>query len=85
MITINVNVAVNSKKGSNETRMEERLNKVLNFLPHIKDGKTYEEVSVNVGYSIATVRTDLKVLKSQKLIDCTSERPIKWFKTNQIK
>lgn len=85
MITINVNVTVDSKKGNSEKRMEERLNNILKFLPYIKEGKTYEEVSVNVGYSIATVRTDLKVLKSQKLIDCTSERPIKWFKTNQTK
>jgi len=51
-------VTVDSKKGSNEKRMEERLNNILTFLSDIKDGKTYEEVSVNVGYSIATVRTD---------------------------
>jgi DeoR/GlpR family transcriptional regulator of sugar metabolism len=73
-----------NKKGNTEKRTEERLNKILKFLPFDNKGKTYEEVSDNVGYSIATVRTDLKMLKGQHQVDCTSERPIKWFKTNPI-
>ncbi|MDP3104734.1 MAG: hypothetical protein Q8M95_09020 [Candidatus Methanoperedens sp.] len=74
------------KEGSKDKRITARRKKLLEFLPSdINGGKTYNDIAEYVGYSIATVSNDLEVLKTARLIDCTSDRPAKWFTTNKGK
>jgi len=68
--------------GRLEQRIQQRREKLLSTLPtNPTEGKTYEEIANEVGYSVATIRADLDSLQAEKRIKCDdSRRPYKWYK-----
>lgn len=68
--------------GRLEQRIQQRKEKIVNVLPtNPSEGKTYEEIANEVGYSVATVRADLDSLEAEKCVKCDdSRRPYKWYK-----
>ncbi len=66
-----------SKESKSDVRIKKRRLSIVKLL-QLNEGLTFEDLSDKIGYSIATVRSDLEILYERGIVVKSDGNPIIW-------